>query len=372
MKKKIDKQPIGTEYFYATPFGIDSLTFCPNLSTLEVLKLYIENHKIIEIIENESGITTGKIAKRVGLSNKRVLDILEKFKKAGIVKTKKERNVNHWFITHTTGEILKKLFKEMCEIIERPKNYASEKEISMILVLIKSKEDSYRELGFRHLFRLAGIKIVAHDPRLIQTLMEITKDSSYDIFKDIIMECLLSILPDPLKDPIKREKIEEIDSMKIEEYINKLDFEELKKFVEEFYFEEEQVLIDEDEERMREIAKDTYKQLKEVHKNFDFKKLLKALERYCFNEPLTTVTIPLALNLMRMVDEERAVENMIKIIENPPFPLHYQHILIPARGLSSINQEKLLERIMKLELYHPDEAVQKRAHALHQILMDAL
>ena len=372
MKKKIDKEPIGTDYFYTTPFGLGHLTFRPQLSTLEILKLYIENYKIIEIIEREYGITTGKIAKRVGLSNKRVLDILEKFKKAGIVKTKKERNINHWFITKTTGRIVKKLFKEMCEVIEKPEYYASEKEISAILELIKSKEDSYRVLGFKHLLRLADIKIVSHDPRVIQTFMEIVKDSSYDKFKDTIIHCFFSILPDPLKDPRKGEKIEEMDSVEIEEYINKLNFEELKKLVEEFYFEEDTVLISHNEEEMKKIAKDNYKQLKKVRENIDSKELLRALERYCFNEPLTTTTIPLALTLMRMVDEERAIKNMLRIIENPPFPFHYQHILLPARGLSSVSQEKLLERIMDLELHHPDETIRRRAHAIHLILIDAL
>lgn len=339
MKKKDNgiKKPTGVEYYYTTPTGLAASTFCPKLETLQVLKRYTENYKIIEVISNEKEVTTAYIAKKIELGRRRTLDILKELRDAGILESKKdERNKLHWSHTKHKGIGIHRLFTEMCNIIEKPMYRATSEEISSCLELIKKPDPESRELGLKYLIRMSLRKSIGHDMRVMRTLMAIIKDPSYDNLKDTIINCFFIVMPDPLKDPKKHNQIEKLSGPTLEQDLEEQKLEELRGVIEEFYPDQ----------------------------------VLRALERYCFKDPFSLVTIPLTLTLMRMVDEELAVKNMVRVVENPPYAFHYQHVLLPARGLSTPMRGKLHDGILKLGASHSDKNVCIRANHTLSILMD--
>jgi hypothetical protein len=332
-----DKKPAGMKCYTATPVGLTTFEFYPKSETIHLLKLYAENYKIIEVISNEYEPTTRFIAKKIGLGSRRTLDILKELRTAGVLNSKKDKNnVQYWSHTKYKGVVIRRLFTEICNIIEKPTYRAKPQEIINCLELIKRTDSQTRETGLKYLLKISTRKSISHDSQIMKTLTSIIKDASYDKFKDIIIECFMNFLPNPLKDKKKCELIEKLDGIKLEKDLQELNKEELNKIVKEFYPDQ----------------------------------MIRALERYCFNEPISPVTIPLSLTLMRMLDEELAVKNMVRIVENPTYSFHYQYITLPANGLSTPMREKLYDGILKLASNHPDENVRIRANLTFSILID--
>lgn len=337
--KKIDKnkKPEGTKYYIANPLGLTTFKFCPKSETIELLKLYVANYKIIEVISNEYNPTTRAIAKKIGLGTRRTLDILKEFESAKILNKKiDDNNVQYWSHTKYKGVAIRRLFFEICNVLEKPTYRATQQEITNCLELIKKSNSQSRETGLKYLLEISTRKSVSHDSQIIKTLNSIIKDVTYDKYKDLIIECFMSILPDPLKNQKKCELIEKLNEKKLEKDLQDLNKEELNNVLNEFYPNE----------------------------------IIKSLQRYCFKEPISPVTIPLTLTLMRMIDEELAVKNMVKIVEKPTRSFHYQYITLPAAGLSTPMREKLYDGILKLALSHPDEIVRERANFIFSILID--
>lgn len=330
---------MGIKHYSATPFGITSVVFCPKIKTLELIKLISVNYRIIEILSQEHEPTARSIARKLNIEERRTRDILKDFEKGGILKSKRDqRNSLHWSFTHYRAPIIIRLFVEMCNIIESPVYRATDEEITGCLNLIKKQDSQSRYIGLKYLKKLSLVKSVRHKPEVMKLLMELLQDPANDGFKDEVVNCLLMILPSPLKYPNKRDKIEQLDAEILEKHLEELNGEELLQVLKEFYPE----------------------------------KTLTALHRYCFNEPLSPVTIPLTLTLMRLIDEELAVKNIVKMVEKPPIPLHYHSITMPASGLSSIMKDKLRNEIMDLANKHSDENVRQRASEMLTILIDIL
>jgi DNA-binding Lrp family transcriptional regulator len=333
------KQPEGRKQLASVIGGLTSINFCPQLKTIKLLKLYAENYKIIEVISNQFNPSTLSIAKKLGLSRERTLDILKEFAKVGIIEsTKDEKNIHHWSHTKYKGVIIQRLFTEMCNIVENPVYRATPEEISACLHLIKDSDPIARGLGLRALKRLAARKNVGYDPRVIETWLTIIEDPAYDKFKDEILECFIDILPCPLDDEVKRGELGKIDAEKLRHNLLNKEMGELNKIIDKLY---------------------------SVN-------VLDALKKYCFNEPFSPGTILLTLTIMRMLNEEMAVKVMLQILENKSLPFHYHNILGPACGLSTPMKEKLIDDIMVLATTHADEEVRVRANFVLTILFDAL
>ena len=333
------KQPEGMEQYRTTFGGLTSIIFCPKLKTIKVLKLYAENYKIIEVISNQYNASTITIAKKLGLSRERTLQILREFEKAGIIKSEKDkRNIHHWSHTKYKGDVLRRLFSEMCNIVESPLYQATAEEISNCINLIKNPDPVSRRLGLKVLEKFAVQKYLLNDRRVIDTLLTIIEDPSNDQFKENIMNCLIYILPSPLEDSEKRDEIEKMNAENLQQSLMKQEIKIINETINKLYS----------------------------------GKVIDALKRYCFNKPFSPGTISLTLIIMRMINEESAVKSMTQVVQDMSLPFHYQNILLPAYGLSTPMKEKLIDNIMELAVNHTNEEICSRAKFILDILMDNL
>ena len=307
------------------------------LKTFKLLKHYAEYHQIIEVIADQYEPSTAIIARKVGRSRKGTSEILKEFRDAGIIKSRKdERNIHYWSHTTYKGAVLQRVFREMCNLVESPVYKATMEEISNCINLIN--DPAARGLGLRALEKLAIRKCINYDSRLQNTLLTIIEDPSNDKFKESIMNCLIYILPNPLDDLEKRDEIEKMNTKKLREHLMKQETGKLNTIIEKVYS----------------------------------GRVLDALKRYHSNEPFSPETIPLSLTLMRMIDEEEAVQSMIQIIKNLSITVHYQDILLPALGLSTPMREKLYNNILELATDYTNKGVCARAKFFSGILIDSL
>jgi DNA-binding MarR family transcriptional regulator len=336
MKNLGDKS--GIKCYSATPIGLISKTFLPKKKTQKIIALYADHFDIIEVLYNNHECSTSFISKKININRRRTLDVLRQLETAGIVYSEKGKNNRLiWYETKHTGEVIKRLFLEICDTLDRPNYNANEEEISTAIKLIQDQNPNMRSLGLKYLKKLAKSKNINHDIRIINLFLIIINDPSYDRFKDDIIDCFLFSLPDPLQNPNDKRIIGKLDENKLVKNFQKREISELNKLIGKIYSPE----------------------------------IFQSLERYCYNKPWTPATIPLSLDMMRMINEELAVKNMIHVIEKPPYEYHYQYILAPYRKLSTPMKKRFDERLMDLIIENPDEKVRGRASLTKSVLLDS-
>ena len=313
----------------------------------EVLKQFVSHHDIIEVITGDGfGVTTLAIAQKVNLTSKRVWDILKAFESAGIVKGKRdERNRLHWSLTRYTGSLLNNQFWSMKGLLEKPSMRADSERIRHFLNLVEKSDNIARFNGFLNLEKLTDNFYVSHEPRVIRSLTNVLADPSYDEFNKIIFRLLMKCMPYLLKTPeysvkVMQEKIKKMKPTEIEgDLEGVLSFKEFEKFL----------------------------------KNFSVEKAISGLERYLEDpnmwvEGRPNIWVPQILFVMTWIDEEKAVENIIRLVAKADRIIEPETILRPSKNLSPIMQAKLMARLGRLQTIGGDEKVKQRASEVRRIL----